>query len=307
MNRNPPPEVRGLLRKEVNFGCPVKDCGKPYLEYHHFDPPWNEREHHNPEGMIALCRAHHLQANDTKRSHGAWTKEQLRNMKNNPYITTELVGNFNWLRQDFVVMAGLIVHNPEVIARIRNENVIWMRRDAEGYNRLSMLIKDSEGKVVLSMIDNDWMVYNENAVDIICPPSGKELRIFSKDKKTTLSVRFDDVSINVFEKRLSEIWDYVEKISEKDKQEDLKHYEQSLINRGLSPEEVKRAVERKSCFWLERRNVKEEKKQYVNTITSQIGHPERVTTITVNAFLDYQQLKVEIKEGILRCGGLETL
>lgn len=52
MNRTPPEPVREILRKEVNFGCPIEGCGSPYLEYHHFDPPWHEREHHDPQGMI---------------------------------------------------------------------------------------------------------------------------------------------------------------------------------------------------------------------------------------------------------------
>jgi hypothetical protein len=304
MSRNPPPEVREILRKGVNFGCPVKDCGEPYLEYHHFDPTWKEKQHHNPNGMIALCREHHLQANETKRSHGAWTKEQLRDMKSNPYVKTELVGKFNWLRQDLVVIAGLIVHNPQIIATIKGEKVVWMRRDADGYNRLNMLVKDSNGKILLSMIDNDWIAYNKNAIDIICPPSGKELSIFSKDKKTFLSIRFDDVSIIDFEKRLYELWDYVEKLSEKDKQESLKRCEETLIQKGLSSDEVKRLIQRSAYSWLEHRNLAEEREQYVHRTIAQIGNPERITTCTLNACLEYQQLKIEIEEGILRCGGL---
>ena len=67
VNRTPPPEVRRELRREVGFGCPVRDadgvrCGNPYLYYHHFDPPWATEEHHNPAGMIALCGEHHPKA-----------------------------------------------------------------------------------------------------------------------------------------------------------------------------------------------------------------------------------------------------
>lgn len=58
LSRTPPIEVRRQLRKEVNFGCPVDGCGIPYLTWHHFDPPWNEKEHHDPNGMLALCANH---------------------------------------------------------------------------------------------------------------------------------------------------------------------------------------------------------------------------------------------------------
>ena len=53
--------ARLILRKESNFGC--AKCGEPYLTYHHFDPPWNEKHHANPEGMIALCAKHANAAN----------------------------------------------------------------------------------------------------------------------------------------------------------------------------------------------------------------------------------------------------
>jgi len=73
----------GQLRKEVGFGCPApKDtksalaCGNPFLEYHHFDPPWHVEYHHKPEGMVALCSAHHKKADK-----GAFTKEQILRMK----------------------------------------------------------------------------------------------------------------------------------------------------------------------------------------------------------------------------------
>lgn len=59
MARNPPKSVLAELRKEVGFGCPVEGCGNPYLTWHHFDPPWSERHHHEPQGIIALCPEHH--------------------------------------------------------------------------------------------------------------------------------------------------------------------------------------------------------------------------------------------------------
>jgi hypothetical protein len=59
VNRTAPVETRKALRREVNFGCPVEDCGVPYLEYHHFDPRFSERPHHDLPGMVALCPTHH--------------------------------------------------------------------------------------------------------------------------------------------------------------------------------------------------------------------------------------------------------
>lgn len=76
MNRKPPAKVLKILREEVGFGCPIQSCGNPYLEWHHFDPKWGELNHHNPEGMIALCPAHHRKADAN-----TYTKDQLRILK----------------------------------------------------------------------------------------------------------------------------------------------------------------------------------------------------------------------------------
>ena len=56
------------LRREVGYGCPV--CRSPFLEFHHFDPPQYKEKHWRPEGMIAMCRDCHPDA-DEKEAKGA--------------------------------------------------------------------------------------------------------------------------------------------------------------------------------------------------------------------------------------------
>ena len=90
MDRTPPMEVRKLLRREVGFGCPVLNCGNPYLSWHHFGPPWREKQHHDPNGMIALCVEHHAKADA-----GTYTKEQLHSYKQQANrCLSELKGHF---------------------------------------------------------------------------------------------------------------------------------------------------------------------------------------------------------------------
>jgi hypothetical protein len=74
--RTPLANVRLALKREVGFRCPALDCGRPYLTWHHFNPPWAVEHHHRPEGMIALCVEHAAKADG-----GAYTKEQLEGMK----------------------------------------------------------------------------------------------------------------------------------------------------------------------------------------------------------------------------------
>ncbi|MEW5735721.1 MAG: hypothetical protein AB1921_12755 [Thermodesulfobacteriota bacterium] len=76
MDRNPPSDVKKLLRQEVNYGCPVPGCGSPFLTWHHFDPPWSVKEHHNPDSMIALCTQCHPMADA-----GAYSSEQFEALK----------------------------------------------------------------------------------------------------------------------------------------------------------------------------------------------------------------------------------
>jgi hypothetical protein len=303
MNRYPPVKVREQLRKEVNFGCPVKGCGSPYLQYHHFDPPWNEKHHHNPEGMIALCKQHHPEADN-----GAWTKEQLKEMKKEPFIKNEVAGTFNWLRQDIIVMAGIIVHNPQVILKINGENVVWMQKYPDGFNRLNVTLRDSEGNLILRILNNDWNAYNDQVIDTICPPSGKELTVISKDNKTYLSIRFDDVPIADFEKRLYSIAEMTAKQGEKLEQEwlaaSLQHLRESLARNTQMPETVKKDILAHHTANYTSRNKTMDNEIFVKRILRKLNGATRITTCTLNALLDYPKRHIEIKEGVFSAGGL---
>ena len=96
-----PKKVKEILREEVGFGCPVKDCGNPYLEYHHFDPPIHIGPHNDPKGMIALCAQHHKKADGN-----AYTVEQLHDFKMNRVHSKQVRGNLDWLRRDLLSIVG---------------------------------------------------------------------------------------------------------------------------------------------------------------------------------------------------------
>lgn len=201
VSRNPPREVLEILRKEVNFGCPVKGCGSPYLMHHHFDPPWRVKQHHNPEGMIALCPEHALQADEDR-----WTKDQLREMKNNPYIKLgEVKDVYDYLRRNIVSDIGFIGYNIKNILEIDGERVIGFERDKEGYDRLNLLIRNEKMEPILVMENNFWTVYSKNIFDLRCSAKGRILEIISNDGITKLSMRFDDYSLENFTKYLLKI------------------------------------------------------------------------------------------------------
>lgn len=292
MSRTPPVSVREILRKEVNFGCPVSHCGSPYLEYHHFDPPWNEKHHHNPNGMIALCNKHHPEADN-----GAWEKEQLRELKTNPFVKGEIIGKFNWLRQDLLIIAGLVSHNPQVILRIGEEKTFWIEKNHNGYSRLNMVIRDNSGSIVLEIRNNDWLIHNDKIIDVVCPPSGKEITVHSKDKLVFLSVRFDDIPIANFKLRLESLWMTNRVNRNKNFQEAIEKEIQNQIKKGV-PEKL---VRDRMAFLhnAPMSDIELETRREVEKVVNRIGNPDRVTTCTVNASLEYPFAKIIIKDGVI--------
>jgi hypothetical protein len=107
----------------------VPGCGSPYLYWHHFDPPWREREHHEPQGMIALCGLHHPQADS-----GAYTKEQLLEMKaRGATANQEVHGRLEWMREELLtVVAGNFYYETPAPVRFRDRNVVGLSRDEDG-------------------------------------------------------------------------------------------------------------------------------------------------------------------------------
>jgi hypothetical protein len=172
LNRTPPEAVLRELRAEVGFGCPVSSCRNPYLAWHHFDPPWHVRPHHEPSGMIALCLEHHAQADA-----GAFTVEQLRELKLGTHDPSDLAGEFAWRRRELLaVVGGGFYYETPVVFEFRNHPVIWFTKDEGGrwLLNVSMLSTVAEPRVVIR--DNFWLQLGKPA-ELRCPPSGKLLHV----------------------------------------------------------------------------------------------------------------------------------
>lgn len=186
MNRTPPKKIIQTLRKEVFFGCPIENCGSPYLEWHHFDPPWKEKSHHNVDGMIALCSEHHKKADA-----GAYTKEQLRKYKRSNKTSKNISGKFDWMRNDLLaIVGGNYFYNVPIILMFKGKKIIWFNRNKENYLLLNIDIKLSSLNERLRIIDNIW-VLKGNPISVVSPPSGKLLEVKYEND--------DFIKINFFE------------------------------------------------------------------------------------------------------------
>ncbi len=173
MDRTPPIAVRRYLRREVGFGCPVPGCGNPYLYWHHFDPPWNERPHHDPAGMIALCGEHHAKADA-----GAFTEEQFHDFKRRGVERAEEVrGRFDWMRRSLLAfVGGSFYYETPVIFQFRGEPAIWFSRDEEEYLLLNVRMLTVSGQRRLRIEENFWLARGDPE-DLECPPSGRLLHV----------------------------------------------------------------------------------------------------------------------------------
>jgi hypothetical protein len=115
MRRDPPEAVKNQLRAEVGFGCPVYGCRLPFLEFHHFDPPWRDRQHHEPDGMVALCVEHHKKAD-----RGVFSKDQLRAFKKSKTSVEEIRGKFDWAGPRQLIRFGGVYFNPHRVFSAAN-------------------------------------------------------------------------------------------------------------------------------------------------------------------------------------------
>lgn len=172
MSRTPPNEVTRALRTEIGFGCPVPGCGNPYLEWHHFDPPYSQEAHHRPEGMIALCAEHHKKADA-----GAYTTEQLRDFKTNRANAEVVRGSFDWLRNNLLaVVGGNYYYETLNVVRLDGQDLVWFHRDEAGYLRLNVQLFSLSPEQRATITDNIWSNIG-SPVDLRSPPSGKVLEI----------------------------------------------------------------------------------------------------------------------------------
>ena len=141
------------------------------MTWHHFDPPWSEKQHHDPAGMIALCQEHHSKADS-----GSFTKEQLREFKTKG--TDEKVqARIDWMRKSIVLVSGgMVVQQIYILLRIGGRPVIWFNRDENNYLLLNIDFYDDELGQIFKMEDNFWSI-EMPPTDLVCPPKGNFLEM----------------------------------------------------------------------------------------------------------------------------------
>jgi hypothetical protein len=178
MKRKPPSKVIRNLRQEVGFACPV--CASPFLTWHHFDPPWRERQHHNPAGMIALCPEHAAHADG-----GHWTVKQLRQLKRPLNLNERVTAAWPWKPEKAVFMLGNSYYVGErALLGINGRRILGASRySPPGFNystvMLSVSLQDNKGRPVLTLEDNFLSFHSAHLLEVLCPPQARSLEVKS--------------------------------------------------------------------------------------------------------------------------------
>lgn len=200
--------IRQVLRAEVNYGCPVKDCGNPYLSYHHFDPPWEIGHVHNPPGMIALCLGHHKMADAPTR---AWTNDQLRAMKINPFLAlgAPVQQSIEMRRKEvFLDCGGSLAIRPSRWLQVEGRDLVWITEDRDGNKLLNLDIRNNKGDQLLRMDNNDWTAYGPFG-DLEAIPSASSIDVSAAGGAVRLHLRFRHVEESSFAMKYSSVLNIV--------------------------------------------------------------------------------------------------
>ena len=200
ISRDPGDKVKKILRQQVHYACPVPGCGKPFLQWHHFDPTWREEHHNNPDGMIALCTKCHPMAD-----RGKWTKDELRSFKQNPAPPNLIRSEFGWSERSVVYRLGgnyAIDCTAGVIA-INNLPVLWDEMSPHGRLLFSLDFNGEKGQTLLQIRQNFLSVHASDIADFSLNTAATYLKLWLGERKPGIELQFHRLTIDDLRNRIT--------------------------------------------------------------------------------------------------------
>jgi hypothetical protein len=188
IKREPPAEVKQILREEVGFGCPVPDCREPFLTWHHFAPQWHVRHHHEPQGMIALCAKHHAMAD-----RGVFDKAQLSAFKNAPHSVEEVKAKFEWARPKQLIRLGGFYFGGKnigmsVATGVVKDEFVGLQENSAGLLELSFVLRDKGMNRVAVMKNNMFVARPDGVFDLEVNAGATRIKIRRQKGKVLLDL-----------------------------------------------------------------------------------------------------------------------
>ena len=191
MRRTPPESVQRELRREVGYGCPVDGCRQPFLTWHHFDPPWGIRPHHEQQGMIALCRQHHDFADA-----GGFSNDELRSLKTKDNSIDSVKANFPWAKMAMLIrLGGCYSGGSSTVLRVSEDPVVSLTTGPSGLVSLSFTLKLPDGTIVASMIENVFQSDPLTLHDLSCTASATRIKVLFKPRDIGLDLSFQRLTV----------------------------------------------------------------------------------------------------------------
>jgi hypothetical protein len=159
LDRRIPDPVKAEVRKRCGFGC--VDCGSAIYEYHHFDPPFEEANIHDPNGITLLCAFKHDLA-----TRGLLSKETISRYNSNPKCLTTGFSHVELdMGENFEVIFGGItfINTPNIIVGFGQPLlVIELPEEPKGPFRLSAIFQDRSGNEIARIVQNEWIGASDN-------------------------------------------------------------------------------------------------------------------------------------------------
>ena len=193
MRRTPPENIQRELRREVGYGCPVDGCRQAFLTWHHFDPPWAVRPHHDQQGMIALCRQHHDFADA-----GGFSNDELRSLKTKDYSADSVnKANFPWAKRAMLIrLGGCYSGGSSAVLRVSGDPVVSLTTGPSGLVFLSFTLKLPDGVIVASMIENAFQSDPLTVHDLSCNASATRIKVWFAPRDIGLDLSFQRLTVD---------------------------------------------------------------------------------------------------------------
>ncbi len=172
LQRDIPESVARQVRQRCGFGCII--CGNPFIVYHHFDPPFNQAREHRADGISILCANHASEAD-----HGRRSVQNIKIHDADPICrrTGHTIAVLDSGPTPLKFMMGSAVFDTPVVLMYESVELISFRPpEAKGAPwRLNARIFDRDGKGLLKIVDNQWLV-GINRYDITARGKTVEVR-----------------------------------------------------------------------------------------------------------------------------------
>ena len=220
VSRKPPAEVKRILREEVGFGCPVPACREPFLTWHHFDPPWHERHHHEPDGMIAICMRHHAMAD-----RDVFSRAQLKAFKDSSHSVEEVKAKFEWARpKQLVRLGGFYMGGKQkqldLEVDVFKDRFVGLSENDVGLLELSFVLRDRYMNRVAVMENNSFIARPDRLFDLQVDAGATKVRIREQKRKVILDLRTYRKTPEELVRLLEEDWERSQKSIQKRRTDD---------------------------------------------------------------------------------------